>query len=270
MLGAHRNNVVILTGQRSGSTWLVDLLYHRAPSAKVFSEIFLDRAGEVKKNPDKQAWAHLLPEIGWHEFQETHLGIIPVSSVAKYLKYLSPDGGERLGARGLIFKLMDDRVTINIVTCLIYQRYKLLRLERLNLLEQICSWEQAKLAKVYHSSTPLEVQPRVHLEPADTISKLLRLQRRRRKRAMFFHLWPFAKHCVTYEELSHCTERSMQKLREKLGLPLMRNADQGTLQKLDHRPLRDRIQNYNHIMREIERSQLVDVAFGGRGIRWGA
>lgn len=233
-------NVIVLSTQRSGSTWFIDELYGRVPKGKVYSEVFLSSRGECSSNPQKKQWSHLLPEVGWPEFQDKVAGL-KVQKVKKYINYLRGEDAN------LIFKLMGNQVTIPIAINALLGGFKLIRLERKNILEQIVSSAQSRETKLPHSTDPKVERPAVRLHPNRTVNDVKKALDSLSRREAIYRAWPFEKIQFIYESLCENNDFPVEHLSGLLGVRIPEIESGSVLKKLDARPLDERIINYPEI-----------------------
>lgn len=166
------DNFVVLTTQRSGSTWFTELLYNN-PEIKAYSEVFL-------YNPRvNRPWNYLLPKFRFYEFRQHNKGIRPFITI-KYLNYLSNEGLKEDRIFG--FKLMYNQLLQfpEIFFHLIFRRYKIVHLVRENVLDTLISREINRISKIPHiiEKNKRIKSRKIYLKPDSIISKLVSLDSR--------------------------------------------------------------------------------------------
>jgi len=137
---------VLLSTQRSGSTWVIDML-NSHPQIKAYEELFL---GVWKEKP---TWAGAQDVLTWNAFwqcaKERGMAFKPVT----YFRYL--DGiftpGERVSAIG--FKLMYNQLRHNlpILAYLLVKKVRVVHLIRSNFLNVILSEEAGPIRGIPHT-----------------------------------------------------------------------------------------------------------------------
>ncbi|MEM9042373.1 MAG: Stf0 family sulfotransferase [Actinomycetota bacterium] len=232
--------VCIVTTQRSGSTWFVDLL-RGAGDVGAYGEVFIDRSR--RPDPSKRRAPALI------RHQEAGTTSPPLRSDAlgrtrdtnRYLRQLHRENRERAA---LFFKVMygqlDQRPEL--LPLLVVNRYRFIHLVRSNVLEQLVSLQRARLTGVFQSA---DASPSVEVElDASTILGELRRnvalveQHRRTLRRL-----PNPSIEITYESLLGDERAQLARLSSFLDVDLEFDETSSRLQRISDRPVAERIEN---------------------------
>jgi LPS sulfotransferase NodH len=198
-------NICILTTQRSGSTWLMQLL-NNTGYVRAFGEVFLEWASIKDHGGDRK----LLPPLFFKDFQE-HTGS---RKVGAYLQLL-----EESEKGPIAFKVMYDQVRRNpaILITAIARGYTIVHLTRQNLLDIVTSRLLARATRVYHSASQIE-QPQI-IADADTVMAMLkRIDWQMRIATTLLKILPIAKTSISYESIVDQPEIEVRRLLNAAGI----------------------------------------------------
>ncbi len=201
----NKRNICILTTQRSGSTWLMQLL-NDTGKVRAFGEVFLEWA-RVENHPgDKR----LLPPLFYGDFVKRHGS----RSVSAFLDEL-----ESADERPIAFKIMYDQVKRNpaILLMPVLRGYTIVHLRRRNLLDVVISRLLARTTRVYHSATVLE-QPKVRASAESVMAMLKRIDWQMRLAKAMLALLPIRKLDLAYEDLATRPATEVERLLAAIGL----------------------------------------------------
>ena len=191
VVGDRRAKFVVLTTQRSGSTWLISIL-HKLEGATVYGELFLQRT----RAPGEKKWDS---DFAYPRFFETKPKGIRPFSVFSYLNvlYRTP------GAVG--FKLMYSQLKPypEVLAYMIMRRIRVVHLFRRNDLDVVIS--RAIKASIGHahvlSGQPAPDPVRVRLDCGALVTRLRHLQSNRETMRRFLR-WSGQPHVeVAYEDI---------------------------------------------------------------------
>jgi LPS sulfotransferase NodH len=170
---------VLLSTQRSGSTWVVDMLNSHV-QVTAYSELLLE------KGQGKPTWGGAKDLPFWSTYlSERRHGRAGPSTKAIFFEYLDEVFAPRDGVRAAGFKLMYGQAGAHdhLGGYLVSRRVRVVHLIRRNLLDIIVSKEVAAARDVYHARVGDEVPPvRVRVD-ASTLLDRLRWQEREAERA---------------------------------------------------------------------------------------
>lgn len=239
---------VILTTQRSGSTWLVDIL-NSVKGVVASSELFLtkykmyaSRAGE--KYPTWLHWYQNKKNIAQLKFRPAYIKL--------YLNEFYADGNE-VHAKG--FKLMYSHLKVypEIFFYLIYNRIKILHLIRENSLDVYLSKLRVRTTKVAHSN---ENSGNVILKVS--ISKMFR-ELRSHQRAVNVAMRIFSRIGCPYDEVIYenilGSEKSIERVICDLGLKEENINNVSKLKKLRTQSYKKEIENYSEVANALKRTK---------------
>mgnify|MGYP006301966969 CR=1 FL=1 len=245
---------VLLTTQRSGSSWVIDTL-NSHPAVVAYSELFL------RTNKESPTWAGDTQVLLFQAFlkRKKQKGFrLPISSKAriclKYLESIHPSN-DQTEVESVGFKLMYNQMIQNAVCLLFYILTKkpiILHLIRRNYLDVILSEETAQARRMSHARHPVE-QVKINL---DTRCLVARLKRKERKIKLAHHIFSMlGQHYqrVYYEDLVS-GKTSFRDVLSYIGIT-MDDKLSSNLQKLNQGTHRDLIQNYDEVKETLEETR---------------
>ncbi|MCP4420165.1 MAG: hypothetical protein GY805_26470 [Chloroflexi bacterium] len=235
------NKFVILTTQRSGSTWLVDVL-DKCENTSVYGELFL---------PEKMRW--LAGSTDYPQFFETkeRMGGRRPFSTSSYLNNLY----KKQGAIG--FKLMYSNLYKypEILAYLLWQRIQVVHLIRKNAFNICLSSERARARDQWHITSEEQPKPtQLYLEPIALLARMSRLQKKTKtiQNALRWTRLPHLE--VTYEALLE-NPAQFKQIWDFLSLIPADNALQSSFSKIRRANYAAEISNYNEIKKIIQDSE---------------
>jgi LPS sulfotransferase NodH len=228
---------VILSTQRTGSSWLMDML-NNVEGIECHGELFLPG----KSDP---ATAAGCCEYRWFAEQRMdHRGGIRPFSTFSYLDGLY----RRPGVVG--FKLMYDQLRgfPEIYPYLVLKRIRVIHLVRKNLLDIVISANVARASGRSHDfdGKKRTGDTRVHLDPEETVRYIGRLEKKERIASAVMKVTPLSRILVTYEELLADPER-INNLAKFLSPGSSAGPPSSMLKKRQSRGHRESIKNYAEI-----------------------
>ncbi len=198
-------NICIVTTQRSGSTWLMQLL-NGTGSIRAYGEIFLEWARVADHDGD----AKLLPP----EFFADYVARNGSKNVSAYL-----DSIERSDERPVAFKIMYDQIRRNpqILALPILRGYEIIHLTRKNFFHIVMSRLLARETKVYHSLTKIDASA-LQADPTAVMDMIKRIDWQTRLAQGLFFALPFNKMEVCYEDVAADPGLQVNRILEGAGL----------------------------------------------------
>jgi LPS sulfotransferase NodH len=233
---------VLLSTQRSGSTWVIDMLdAHRAIAA--YSEMFL---ADARGRP---SWGGRKDLEFFESFREQQGAAHGAQQAAVVDRYLDRLYAVRPGLAAVGFKLMYGQAGDHprILDYLAEHRGLVVHLRRRNLLDVVISRELAAARDLYHARQSDAVPPaRLRLEPLALLQELDDLEREgvgvtRRCRHLGLDTLE-----VAYEELRADTRRFADLL-EFLGVDTDTTGLRSTLKRLNTRSHHEAVENYRQV-----------------------
>ncbi|MBK8899823.1 MAG: hypothetical protein IPM53_01445 [Anaerolineaceae bacterium] len=233
------NNFVILSTQRSGSTWLVDVL-DKSEDASVYGELFM------RKKMKWLAGSSDYPQFG--EVKGQGWGIRPFS-VFTYLNnlYAKP------GAVG--FKLMYSSLYRypEILLYLWWHRIRVVHLIRKNLLDVQISTEMARTSGQWHLTSNGE-RPQttsVYLSPDILVTRLKRLQAKVKTIQKLLRWFRLPHLEITYEALLENASR-FESIWRFLSLNPPIGSFQTSFSKIRQASYVDEVRNYEEVKQTLQ------------------
>jgi LPS sulfotransferase NodH len=170
---AHSTSFMIFANQRTGSTWLMDML-DMHPAVASYDELL--RAGASGRGK----WGRTDQQFFEPYYTGHHRNSKYTPRALWLYRYLDQFYSPRRGTEAIGMKLMYDQLRDNpwTLTYMVRHRIRVVHLVRTNLLDVIISAEAAEARQQYHAwqSDPVEV-PVLTLNPATVTSRLAALER---------------------------------------------------------------------------------------------
>ncbi len=245
---------VILTTQRSGSTWLVDVL-DKCKDTSVYGELFL---------PEKMRW--LAGSTDYPQFFEAEEGMggRRPFSIFTYLNNLY----QKQGAIG--FKLMYSNLYKypEILAYLLWHRIQAIHLIRKNSFNVHLSSERARARGQWHITSGEQPKPiQLYLEPTDLLPHMRRLQRKT-KTIQNLLRWSRLPHLeITYETLLE-NPAQFKQIWDFLSLTPANNALQSSFSKIRQANYAAEISNYDEVKKILQDSEFAALIDQGDVSSW--
>ena len=240
----------IVTTQRSGSTWLIDLLDSH-PEIRAYGEIFLARPPSAKASNNPR---HSLERF--YEFQRGHNGIRPWVTL-KYLDLLDFRGE---GRTAVGFKLMYDQCLVRpeILLKMVRERYRIIHLRRENVLDVVLSLNRMRETNVAHlrsdsGQTAQSSQP-ASVDPRRLLGDLSYQSRQQRAARVVLKLSRLLVLDVTYEALRHDPVHAMSAIARHLSVSTD-HSWRSSLKKLSKESHRAAIANYAEVEAALSKTR---------------
>ncbi|RIK42580.1 MAG: hypothetical protein DCC55_08340 [Chloroflexi bacterium] len=241
----------VLSTQRSGSTWLIDIL-NKLNNTTVYGELFL---------PQERMWD--AGSIDYPRFVQAPVQrhVIRPISVFSYLNTLY----SRPGAVG--FKLMYSQLRIypEILVYLRVQNIKTIHLVRKNHLNVLISKKLVQSRGQFHVLINQENEEqenedvqKVYLEPEKLIPEMTRMARRINLVGSILRMLRIPHYEVIYEELA-ANKGCFEPILRFLKLDSEGVVPQSSLRKIANKRHIDLISNYNEVKRALATSEFRDL-----------
>lgn len=233
---------IILTTQRSGSTWLMDMLDNH-PNIKVYNELFLNM-------DNKSKWADPNQPI-FYNYKKTTPGKRPWKTI-KYLNNLYTYDGQYdvIG-----FKLMYDQLFRNpeILINLVADGYKIVHLVRENPIDVMVSYALAQQHKRFFSEQKVE-NKRLHLDPQAFKKEVEKQDFKVRLARILVAILPNSVLNITYDELRQDKDGTLNQITQFLGVPSVEKTEgvESILKKLNQKSHPETIDNYAEVKAVFE------------------
>lgn len=233
----------LLTTQRSGSTWLNELLGSH-PEVKLFpGEIFLDRPSQNN--------------IGWidHPNFKTFYDYSHQENVSRpwvtfdYLDEIDKYPGEH---KAIGFHLMYNQLADypEILFRLIVDGYKIIHLERQNYLDTLISMANMNRRNIVHSRNNVEVSA-IHLDIDVLWNSLCRQEEKIAIVKRLIRFLPMKSFKVTYESLRGDRERKLHDIAKFLGVSSQDIQFQSSLKKISQGSYSEKIENFEQVRQKL-------------------
>ena len=228
---------IILTTQRSGSTWLMDML-DNYPKIKVYNELFLNM-------DNKSKWADPHQPI-FYNYAKTAPGKRPWQTI-KYLKNLYTYDGEYdvIG-----FKLMYDHLfrKPEILVNLISEGYKIVHLVRKNPIDVMVSYAIAKQNKQFFTEQEVE-NKKLHLDPQSFKKDVQKQDFKVSLAGIITRIIPNSVLNITYDDLRQNKDGTLDAIAQFLNVANTQQTTGGesTLKKINQQSHQEVIENYAEI-----------------------
>jgi len=242
---ASATRFVILATQRTGSTWLTDMLDSH-PAVASYEELFLPAEDHRK------TWGRSDREF-FHEYYDRHVAgrRWPLSVPFFSLRYLEELYAPRPGIEAIGLKLMYSQVKRYpwLLAYMVLRRVRVLHLVRTNLLDVVVSQETARARRQYHAYTSAAVDhSAVDLRTDQLVSQLQSLQRSVDAIRLLLRLLPAPSLEISYEDLSSGDD-ALDDAFEFLGVAPQSVTSR--FAKLNRGPKQTLIANYSDVERAL-------------------
>lgn len=235
--GKKLQKFIILTTQRSGSTWLMDMLDNH-PNIKVYNELFLNM-------DNKSKWADPNQPI-FYNYEKTAPGKRPWKTI-KYLKNLYTYDG-KYDAIG--FKLMYDHLfrKPEILVNLISEGYKIIHLVRENPVDVMVSYAIAKQQKRFFAEKEVE-NKKLYLEPLAFKKEVEKQDFKVNLARSIVKFLPNQVLSITYNDLRQDKDGTLDLITQFLGVPGVEKTGtvESSLKKLNQKSHAETIENYEEV-----------------------
>jgi len=251
MRSHHPRRLVLFTTQRSGSTWLFDVL--RYGGAKVYGELFRDGI-----EGDSPFVAHDRVRYAASDHRTT---VRPLG-VWRYLQYVYGDGAEPVVGVKLMYR--QARMVPEALPVLRAMGARLVHLVRRNSLDVLVSEAVARQVGIWHTTTD-EAQPasaRVELPPDRLVDALRALDQRHVKARWALRALAFPHLTIYYEDLIE-DESWFPRVFEYVGLPWLAEGLRSDLVRRAASSHREAIINYEEVRQILQAADLGHLLRGG-------
>jgi len=236
----------VLTSQRTGSTWLMDLISAQ-PSIRAFAEPFISHSGKPQPFVDER----LGTDFGaFLHYRNRHRGLRPCIT-RRYVARLEQSANSRVVG----FKIMYNQLLRHpeLLGILPSHQYRVIHLVRTNLLDHavaLAVFHKLKEEKRHvHTDKPARQVITVHLPPQQLLAQLRTLDRRMRYSRALLALWPVRHLEVAYESLVAHTQMTLHRIvsfidaaRDDSGLVM-----DSAFHKVSQGTTRNKISNYDQV-----------------------
>ena len=246
-------NFVVLTTQRSGSTWVVDML-NSHPRVLTFSELFMHGGEGTPK------WGGEKDIPYWQTFARDEGGR-RISRIFKLWRYLGRVYEERPGIEAIGFKLMYSqltRVSRPLMPALWLRRARIIHLLRRNALDVVLSRAAGEARHgVLHARSGENVEAvRLRLRPDELLERMTAHDRQiEGARVRFKHVGvPYQE--VFYEDLVANEKETFDSLFRFLGVEPAPVSS--SLQKVNPTAHEELIENYGEVLAALDGTKFAD------------
>jgi len=233
----------LLTTQRSGSTWINELIGSH-PDIRLFSgEIFVDKPPENN--------------LGWIDdpFFETFYTYRRKEKVrrpwitSKYIDEIDayPEKYKAIGFHLMYNQLADYP---EILFKLITNGYKVIHLERLNYLDTLISMANMNRRNIVHSRNKVEVTP-IHLDVEVLWKSLCRQEEKIDIVKKLFRFLPLKVHYVTYESIKLDRQKYLSQIANFLNVSSSDIQFESTLKKISSGSYSKKIDNFDQVYNKL-------------------
>ena len=233
----------LLTTQRSGSTWLNELLGSH-PEVKLFpGEIFLDRPSKINLG-----WVEDPDFLTFYDYQQKQELNRPRVTF-KYLDEIDHYPGDH---RAIGFHLMYNQLADNpeILFRLIVDGYKIVHLERRNYLDTLISMANMNRRNIVHARSKVEISP-IYLDTSVLWKSLCRQEEKISIIKRLIRFLPLKVFKVTYESLQYDREVQLNKIGQFLSVSNRDVEFESSLKKISRGSYSDKIENFDQVCQKL-------------------
>jgi LPS sulfotransferase NodH len=244
---------VILTDQRSGSTWLVDIL-NSHPEVIAFSELFIEN---TKKN--KPTWAGEKDVLLWRAYIRKSKSIFKHLRPFSCLRYLNYIYAYKQSINAIGFKLMYHQLwhCPEILVYLLLKKAKVVHLIRSNILDVIISKEASLIRGSFHSINNVS-QVQVKLNTSNLLKRLRWLDTKIKLAKRIFSCSGVPYIEVEYEKLKS-NPSSFNDILNFLGIEPGKQKLETPLRKLSKGSHMEIIANYEEVKKALKNTKYYDL-----------
>lgn len=235
-------NFIILSTQRSGSTWVVDML-NSHPAIMSYSELLLENG------KGKPTWGGRKDFVFFHTYLEERKELLHKMGLKKVLfQYLDELYASRNAIKAVGFKLMYGQAGAydGLLDYLVTKDVVIIHLIRRNILDVIISKEAAMQRDVFHSRTNQVFPLKLHINLNNILDCLSFQEEEIKKAQNKFSNINLLYHEVYYEDLRH-NEDSFEVLLDFLEINHKAQPLNSSLKKLNHTSHSQLIENYEQL-----------------------
>lgn len=236
---------VILATQRTGSTWLTDMLDSH-PAISSHEELFLPA------DEDRRSWGPAYQEFFDNYYQRQVKRQWPLTRLFWGVRYLEDLYAPRTGTEAIGMKLMYSQLKQRpwLLAYMVLRRVRIVHLVRTNALDVILSGATARARSQYHALASDPVAPStVNLPAEDLVSELESLQHSVERIRLLLRLLPAPSVEVSYEELTRDDGNAFRPVFGLLGVEPRRLSSR--FAKLNRKPKSELIANYAEVERAL-------------------
>jgi LPS sulfotransferase NodH len=234
---------VLLSTQRSGSTWVVDML-NSHPRVVAYTELFIHGASTRTKwagEKDVDFWQVVLKQAGPPRSRLKRTRLL--------WRYLGQVYRDRPGVDAVGFKLMYSQLRVSkpLVPALVLRRVRIVHLIRRNALDVVLSKEAGAARGSLHAPAGEEVRTvTVHLPTANLLERLAAHEQDVERAQARFRRLRLPSLEVAYEDLVRDEQRGFAEIFDFLGVGET-DALSSSLQKLNPTSHAQVIENYDEV-----------------------
>ena len=239
------NNIIkfcLISTQRSGSTWLIDILDNH-PMIKAYEEIFIINPNRIKPSNRK-----LLPPVRYYRYKKCFW-----SRPLKTFSYLNFIQNTESQNQFVGFKLMYNQLKAypEILIQLVLQQYKIIHLVRSNSIDVVISSEFMKKTKIAHKKKTTINFPEnrvIYIDPKKLLYKLRRHKINLRRMQYILRCLPLDTLNVFYDELQEDKDICFKDILKFLGIDKKSSSQlHSNFSKVNPGYHWQKIKNYNEI-----------------------
>ena len=244
---------IILTTQRSGSTWLVDMLNNH-PNIVAFSELFLENAAK-----DKPTWAGEKDILLRQAYLRKSKGILKRFRPFSCFRYLGYVYSYKGSVNAIGFKLMYSQLwhCPEILVYLLLNKVCIIHLIRINILDVILSKEASLIRGSFHSFDNVG-QVQVNLNTSNLLDRLRWGNRKIKLAKRLFSCSGLPYIEVEYQELLS-KSRKFDDMLNFLGIEKGKQKLETPLKKVNRESHMEMIANYEEVRRILKDTKYYDL-----------
>ena len=238
----------MITTQRSGSTWFVELLDSHPDLLVFVDEVMIGKIAHQRNWRDPRV-------IPFYEYKKQNPNSVRPWSTFQYLNTLYDFPGEH---KAIGFKVMYDQIAWNpeILVPIILNRFKIIHLVRENSLDILLSKKNAWKKEQRENNilhTTIEVKlPAVSLNTSSLLDKLSQQEAPVQKYEMLLKLFPNKVMTVQYDSLLQEKEKVLNSIAEFLNIKSSGISYKSDLKKISKKGYKEKIANYEEVAKLLE------------------
>lgn len=252
---SEKNKFCVITTQRTGSTWLIDLIDSH-PQIKAFEEAFIEvNRKSLVPDKNKRLWTDKV-FIPYDEYRKSSSTVRPWL-LFKYLDILETYQSEPHDTIG--FKIMYNQIQRypEFLLKIILDKYRVIHLVRRNHIDVLISKAVARQYKVFHTINANSGSKQVSLDTSSLIRKLDLYEKMYHLAQIGLNLMPIPVLEVSYESLVANQNIILSSIADFLQVDSTCKNFESELKKVNSGSYQEKIANYDEVYKTLENSKYV-------------
>jgi len=248
MMAKKIKNICIITTERSGSTWLTELLSQHT-RIKAFREPYRTKI-KVNKEPRLQ-------EITLNQYYRQYAEQTDGHQLLKIKKYLNQliDQADENNIICFTVHYYHFKRYPELLFWLLFSNFRIVHLKRENSMENILSLAIRQVTKKSHNINGIEL-PNISVDAQKLVTSMKRHKKNKFIASLLLKCLPIHVKEISYEKILHRTNETIKELHEFAGLDKQDVNAQTNLKKVVNKDYADFITNYEELIKEMKKQKI--------------